>query len=891
MPSSGCLTVIVPILTNRRNHQGWPRVVSQDIIHHVHSLKSTVFKVIGQVNGKTLLPLPAGSERFENIDPKNENFLELINKSLVHATESAIIDWSQQVQRVLKKESSEPLLRGTNPTPRVELEFWKSRCADLEGIHSQLTSRRVRNMLEVLERAQSIFVPAFQNMLMDVEAALSEAQDIDLHLAPLQQPLEDIEAVEFSKVKPLLVPLLHVVCWIWVTSKHYSVPLRVVVLLQEICNLLIQQAVVYLCPEDLLRGEMEESLGKVQTVFDILNTFKGAFEERRENLHVYYEPGQEVREWDFHTRLVFARLDSFLQRLEMVKGLLSTALDLTQLEKIEFGGMKGKALSQQVLDMYEEFQEGYQVFSERTYDCLDLANVEFVQDALDFQQKVQDIDRRLGAVFSRAFSDAPDMEHIFKLLAMFRNLLERPAMAAVAADKVPVLLSMFSTALEQARLTYTRHTQTGLQLGFPPLHKNVPPVAGALGWAQELRARIQRPLEHFRHIPGLSLDSARGRRVLQKYEEMIQLLDRYQEKLYLDWSQTVSEESQYNLTQPLIRRDPQTKLISVNFDPQLVSVLREVSYLRGSGAGAIPPAAAEIYSCKESFWQLVASLELMGNTYNKVLRTVLEVEYPLLQGRLQDIDSKLREAEETLTWKTEGVWDHLSGVMGDVCDLEQRLQKAKDNVEEIQSIVHSWQSPIFERRDPKKESVLSLEECQECLERRYSLVREAGQRIHSLVKENQSLLLAEPASDAWKVYLDYVDEIVLDGFFTAIECSLKYLLENTGDAWSLSPVAAQPLQGDISGCAPSCSGVVLVFLAFLWHWSLQEGRVTPSLVTGWLRGGMEVAVPCLQGLMEKDIEASSTRHLPPSHAQSNRVAPSFPCGESQEPVLLLRGTK
>lgn len=44
---------------------------------------------------------------------------------------------------------------------------------------------------------------------------------------------------------------------------------------------------------------------------------------------------------------------------------------------------------------------------------------------------------------------------------------------------------------------------------------------------------------------------------------------RYQEKLYLDWSQTVSEKSQYNLAQPLIRRDPETKLITVNFDPQV----------------------------------------------------------------------------------------------------------------------------------------------------------------------------------------------------------------------------------------------------------------------------------------------------------------------------------
>lgn len=87
---------------------------------------------------------------------------------------------------------------------------------------------------------------------------------------------------------------------------------------------------------------------------------------------------------------------------------------------------------------------------------------------------------------------------------------------------------------------------------------------------------------------------------------------------------------------------------------QLVSLLREVSYLSGSLMGAIPPTAAEIYSSKELYWQMVANLELMVNRYNKVLRTVLEVEYPLIQGHLQDIDLKLKEAEETLNWKMEG---------------------------------------------------------------------------------------------------------------------------------------------------------------------------------------------------------------------------------------------
>ncbi|XP_071659252.1 dynein axonemal heavy chain 9-like, partial [Patagioenas fasciata] len=96
--------------------------------------------------------------------------MERIDKSLVYAMESAIIDWSHQIQEALKKESSEPLLQGSNPNPKVELEFWKNRCDDLECIYNQLTTRKVRNMMELLERVESSYIPAFKTMLMDVEA-------------------------------------------------------------------------------------------------------------------------------------------------------------------------------------------------------------------------------------------------------------------------------------------------------------------------------------------------------------------------------------------------------------------------------------------------------------------------------------------------------------------------------------------------------------------------------------------------------------------------------------------------------------------------------------------------------------------------------------------------
>lgn len=55
----------MPVLSNNRNHFEWPHVVTQDVMRHVHTLKTNVFVVAGQVRGKTLLSLPAGSGRVE----------------------------------------------------------------------------------------------------------------------------------------------------------------------------------------------------------------------------------------------------------------------------------------------------------------------------------------------------------------------------------------------------------------------------------------------------------------------------------------------------------------------------------------------------------------------------------------------------------------------------------------------------------------------------------------------------------------------------------------------------------------------------------------------------------------------------------------------------------
>uniref|UniRef100_A0A667HW36 Dynein axonemal heavy chain 9 n=1 Tax=Lynx canadensis TaxID=61383 RepID=A0A667HW36_LYNCA len=567
--------------------------------------------------------------------------LDCTEKSVIYAIESAVIQWSRRVQGVLKRESSQPLLQGENPTPRVELEFWKN----LEHIYNQLRAIKVRGMARLLDRVHSSYFPAFQAMCRDVVAALTEAQDIRTHLMPLSRHLEILESLEFPEAKPRLRPLLHAVCLIWATCGSYRSPGRLTVLLREICNLLIRQASNYLNPEGLLRSEVEESQRKLQVAVDTLNFFKQLFQDRRENLHTYFKENQEVKEWDFQSSLVFVRLDGFLGRLLLVQVSVLVHIRLPA-----------------------PYRVGLALRSSRSSDVHVMSLQEFENDVSEFRQRVEDLDRGLGTLFIQAFDDAPGLEHAFKVCAAGGGWVG-------------------ATAVLHSSLTDDCH----------PL--------------------LPRSCNHF----------------------------------------------------------------NADLLFQLTSVLKEMSYLESRQMRHVPETAAAMFSSREFYRQLVAKLELMANWYNKIMKTLVEVELPLLEKELGNIDLCLKAAEETLNWKTEG-----SRAL--VHDLEQRIQKAQDNVEEIQNIMKTWVSPIFKRKDGKKECLLSMDDQRNRMEKYYDLIKESGLKIHALVQENLGLFAADPTSNIWKAYVKYIDDMLLDGFFLAIECSLKYLLENTESKAGLTPI-------------------------------------------------------------------------------------------------------
>lgn len=61
------------------------------------------------------------------------------------------------------------------------------------------------------------------------------------------------------------------------------------------------------------------------------------------------------------------------------------------------------------------------------------------------------------------------------------------------------------------------------------------------------------------------MSSEEAKLIYQKYDEMMELLRNYRERIYQQWVAGVDQDCHFNLGQPLIQRDPVTSLIHVNF--------------------------------------------------------------------------------------------------------------------------------------------------------------------------------------------------------------------------------------------------------------------------------------------------------------------------------------
>lgn len=449
---------------------------------------------------------------------------------------------------------------------------------------------------------------------------LAEAKDISIHLNPIQKHFAQLEETDFAEAKPLLYPLMHVVCLVWSRSRYYCQSSKLTVLLRQICNLLIHQAKRFLDPSSIFHTDIDEAMQRLTLCIQTLRHFRCLFDEHKDNLDPFFLPhSRSPLYWTFHPNAVFARFNAFLDRLHTIQWFFCTVIEFLKLEKVEIGGLKGRQLSSKITAIYVDFNQHFASFASKTYDVLDPDDATFDQDFAIFQERILELDMKLAAILCQAFDDCHNLESVFKLVSIVGSVLDRPKIKQEFTNKYGEVLQMLDKEIESCETIYANQMKFQRENGYLFTDRSMPTVTAALRWCKQLSARVTAPVNNFKTLQHPITKSEAAERLYERYEILMEALGVFEHTVFTEWAAKVPEQIQQNLRKSLIDRQcGGNNFLLLNFSPQLFAILREVHYLSLMEKDGIPAEGLAFAQKNDTYRNYTVNLEKTIDWYNGV---------------------------------------------------------------------------------------------------------------------------------------------------------------------------------------------------------------------------------------------------------------------------------
>lgn len=112
----------------------------------------------------------------------------------------------------------------------------------------------MQNILRFLQDNKSTYTTPFSKLQEEVQRARAEANENYRYLYTLKDlftQLQDASSSDFPNLHELFIPIMHTVLMIYTQSSTYNQPPRLVVLIPEICNAVIQNAQKYVTKDEI----------------------------------------------------------------------------------------------------------------------------------------------------------------------------------------------------------------------------------------------------------------------------------------------------------------------------------------------------------------------------------------------------------------------------------------------------------------------------------------------------------------------------------------------------------------------------------------------------------------------------------------------------------------
>jgi len=629
-----------------------------DFLTHAGKFSSVLNEAVNSIHSGLDLAMPA--PEYTNVELKPYAFTKAADDpELVGALESVLRGWCDSIQKLVDDETRSD---GDNDGPDTELEYWRGRMAKLNSVIEQLKKREARVVLGVLMAARSKAYKQWKTIDVRITDVANEAKDNVKYLITLEKSLEPMYSGTPMNVIDAMPSLMNNVKMMHTIARYYNTPERMTTLLCKITNQLIVN-----CKRYIERGgkmweqDMTQLLENLKITLRVRERYQEEYETTKHRAAAQARGGGVFA---FDEAAIFRKFDLFCKRVLKLTNMFTTVKQFSSMsEHTHIEGLEA------VIDRFKQIADD---MKRKPYDLLDFTDSKFDRDLMDFDVQIHDLETQLQSFINSAFENISSTEQALNLLQQFQTILERDTLKGDLEEKYLFIFSTYGFDLEAVQTVYEKHKNN------PPVPRNAPPIAGNIMWARQLLRRIEEPMRKFSTNKAI-MASKEAKRVVRVYNRVAQTLIKF-EMLWVNYFLAKIERDKAGLQATLLVRHPEEGRLLVNFDRDILQLMREAKYLQRMGI-EVPESAKMVLLQEDKFKGYYNQLTHVLKEAEKIERAVPAVLRPLMQPHIVDLEQKVQPGLYVLTWTSMNIDAYLHRIHQSMTILDELVRKVSDILE------------------------------------------------------------------------------------------------------------------------------------------------------------------------------------------------------------------